>query len=324
MRKTIVMALVALLAMLAVVSCDSILAGQKPEYTEDGQRLVTLKVNAGGTAGNSRSLTDAIAKLKADYMEVIFHDSGKYYHADDYMGTLSIKIPAKLYADTDAILFIGRKSDGTLLAVGTLDTGSLNVTAGTSTLTFNVTSLTTELNADAGTPSFVIDPTTTGGFPTTSLTKFDNSPCFQVFSTKTGLKASLAIDGFGATNDGNIIEVTGTAVTFNNIGGAPAISVTTGDIDAVTFVGGVATVGFTFDAPSLTPPADGPAEAKYNISFVIPVKGFVASSPHLTWYIRSGIKAGTDLDGGEKNGVALLVTDSAGEWSEGNVVIGTW
>lgn len=311
MRKTIFTALVTLLVLLAVVSCDSF-NGEKPEYTADGQRLVTLKVNADGIAG-SRSLTDTLAKAKADYAEVIFKKGTNYYRAADYLGTISIKIPVNTYAANDAIILIGRR-DGTLLATGALATGSLNVTASTPSVTFDVNSLETALNADAATPSFDINAS---DVPFTNIiTTFEGDPYFRVKTGTAQIRATLTIDGFTGT-DTNIKydSTTGAEVKFAKIGNAPLITVAPTDI-TVTFVSGAGVIAFEFATTT---------EGKYAISFEIPVKGFdETKADHLPWKILSGLKAGTDIDGGESNGVALLVLDSDEEFANVEVTTGGW
>jgi len=154
MRKTIV--IVTLLVMLAV-SCENGSVAEKAEYTEDGQRLVTLKVNTGGTAGG-RSLTNALVKEKANYMEVIFKRGIKFYRATgSVFEQLSITIPAGEYTTSEAIMLIGRVSDKTLLATGALSAG-VNVQTNNQEITFLVAILNTNTSTE-GTTKFTIDAT---------------------------------------------------------------------------------------------------------------------------------------------------------------------
>ena len=167
MKKTIITALIALLIVLAFASCEGFFSEPGAEqtqytYTEDGEQLVTVKVNTGGTAG-SRSLTDALARSEAIYVEVIFKYTDPdttdttYYRADGYYGpTLKVKIPVASYdpADNidnpfgnDAIILIGKKSDGTLLATGVLDASYLVVDDTIDKVEFTVESLTADIHA---------------------------------------------------------------------------------------------------------------------------------------------------------------------------------
>jgi len=323
MRKTFVTAFVALLAVLAVVSCDSILTGEKPEYTADGRRLVTLSVNTGVTEDNSRSLTDTLAKQQdRKWVEVIFRDTaGDYWRGEGYLGVVpTIKIPVGDYYIDDAVLLIGKKSDGTLLATGTLTGASLSVAIEvkdtTTTISFTAVSLVSDIHAGAssnfdivetsGTPDPVEDAK--GGVfqGKTKLGQFDSQPCFQVPTEVTGIEASLSFTaGFAGT--GVNIFVNGTPkVNFNNLSG-PVITptgITPADTDPV----GTGKIEFKFSTPAL--PADT-LIGEYIITFNIPVVAYdPAIDDIITWNIRAGTKTGMDFTGGGEDGVVLLVADS--------------
>jgi hypothetical protein len=222
MRKTFVVAFVALLAVLALVSCDNII-GEKPEYDADGRQLVTLSIDTNEIVSNSRSLTIASAHKEALYAEVTFKVGGKFYHAAEFIALgLKVKIPVDTYTTADAVLLIGRKSDGTLLATGALDTGAastIDVTLTNPTVSFIVTSLEADIHTgvydNAGTPtivssSFVINEGSPATTPISTLAKwkanstkigtwFDGSSfCFQVptnVQDDDGIVATLAISG---------------------------------------------------------------------------------------------------------------------------------
>jgi hypothetical protein len=315
MRKTIFTALVTLLVMLAVVSCDSSLTvpgAGKAEYTEDGERLVTLKVNTLGTAGN-RSLTNGYAKDAADYMEVIFTKNGKYYRAGGSLTSLSVTIPTGTYDVTDAIMLIGRAKDKLLLATGEL-AASTPVTKTTPTIGFTVTSLNTNL-ALSGTTSFVIDESSgtpainviSGKFTESGITKEGvwnggTLDCFQVPTSTAGISASLTISGFKNTTA--IVNVaSGNKVEFTQEYGTTAdISDPTG----VTFAFGTGTpvpvgsgrISFNFTTSTV---------GGYKISFEIPVQGFGTAAKGLVWNICGGTKGGQDFVGSEENSVMLIV-----------------
>ena len=301
MRKTIV--IVTLLVMLAV-SCENGSVAEKAEYTEDGQRLVTLKVNTGGTAGG-RSLTNALVKEKANYMEVIFKRGIKFYRATgSVFEQLSITIPAGEYTTSEAIMLIGRVSDKTLLATGALSAG-VNVQTNNQEITFLVAILNTNTSTE-GTTKFTIDATgASPAFPTTFSGKLDKGlinglPCFQVPTVTSGIKASLSFTT-GFANTGALINVASIPAPTVTFTGSPAISGTDVSVTAPTTTVGDGTIAFTFDSK---------AAGNYVITFNIPVKGFGDDAKGLTWNIRGGTKlvSAADFGDDEGEGVRLVVT----------------
>jgi hypothetical protein len=332
MRKTFVVVLIALLVMLAV-SCDSNLAGEN----DDG--LVTLSIDTGGLAG-SRSITDTQAKKEANNVEVIVKGiDNKFYRATGLRDDpITLRVPPGIYNNTNTLLLIGRRSDGTLLAVGTAtNTVTLPYAAGADKLTLTATSLTTTLTAGAVGCNFVIDPTSVPAadhpafYPnsTSVLDKGvflddDSTPCFQV---PTGIvvpadpddnepiKASLTIVNSSLATIGNRIIVVPKAKTtdpdpvkFTPVNG-PAINPINVTTDMST-----GKIAFEFNT-STTP-------GKYRITFFIPVVGFSSTyedgtgTKPLTWHIQGGTEAGSDfgdtdfIETATKEGVPLLVTDT--------------
>jgi len=319
MRKTFVTAVVALLAVLALASCDNIQTGQ------NGDGLVTLSVNTGGTAA-SRSLLDALARDEANYMEVIFMKGSDYYRAQGAYGSkLRVMVPEGTYGPGTAIILIGRYSDGTLLATGVPD-ASINVPTDLE-ITFNVTSLVADIST-AGT-AFVIDESTVdsafGGETRNGIliAGMTNSKCFQVSTNSPDIEASLTISGFSATGADIIVNGTPAVIFTKNMEGSPDIeypdlTVTShADTDAI---GATGKIEFKFTTTD---------KGKYIITFEIPVVGFSAdasaissSSAPLTWIIRGGTEEGqpdyfganTSLSalypkGDGREGVGLLVKD---------------
>jgi len=214
MRKTFVVALIALAVLFA--SCDFIseLSTEKPEYTADGLELVTVSVNVGGTVGN-RSLNDTIAQTVGvtDYFEVIFKTpktgapgSFSYYRkADAFALTVKIQIPVGNYGTggtSDAVVLLGKASDKTLLATGVITkvtysdstaddvAAPFNITNKTSSITFTVEAL--EANIAAGGGAFQIVETS-GKVPGSSTLKPVNGGGTGPFSGAT--------DNGGATYD---------------------------------------------------------------------------------------------------------------------------
>jgi len=152
MMRKVYFAITALLA-LAVFSCDFIPnapASEPVTYTEDGRELVTLTI---GVPNKSKALTAALAQAGTNFYEVAFTDGTNIYrHSWDWTQTGKIQVPTNInYAGADkAVLFAGRYSDMTLLAIGritgiTTDGASTTVNyAGTpdATVTLTTTSVT--------------------------------------------------------------------------------------------------------------------------------------------------------------------------------------
>jgi len=243
MKKTIITALVVLFVMLMFATCDNIITepgAEKPEYTytADGRKLMTLKVNTGGTAG-SRGINQTIAET-ADWVEVIFEASdGKFYKTEGANGlTLTITLPVETYDVDKAVALIGKKItipastptdpdtyEYTLLAIGYLSEQAK--LAEVSKVTFSVAPLEVNLSAAANTlgttiaanvykSSFKIidtwiigtelfkdiNPSTGSNVDNTIKGKFlgDNSPCFLLPTDRTKTEVSLTIGGLDDTS----------------------------------------------------------------------------------------------------------------------------
>jgi len=344
MRKTIFTALVTLLVLLAVVSCDSF-TGEKPEYTADGQKLATLKVKLGGTTG-SRALTYDLAKDAANYMEVIFTSGGRYYRTEGLMTqTLSIQIPASTYYnDTNVILLIGTKTidpagsdpdDFALLAIGTIDLTGVTAPAkgflvadDGNTITFTIAALTTDLYAGSSLSNFLITPASvTAPFIAEPVGTFDKKgliKCFQVPESIDGIAATITISGF---DDAGVnikpiptdYKVEFTEISYKDADGKTATSPTITNPSAISFDTsnpGDGVIRFSFNSG---------LEGRYIITFDIPVVGFVeyddsappvivgpGLSKQLTWHIRGGtIRSPTasfqPMEGSGEEGVLLAV-----------------
>jgi hypothetical protein len=137
------------------------------EYSPDG-RSVTIYLDGSKPVSNSRALTHSLARLGHDYFEVAFYDSAtntiaraawETGHAAGVSGVArgvdygSPNPGSNGTSNSAAILFVGKRSDRTLLAVGRL-TGSdgggtpTEITANTRSVTFSVVAL------EAGTSYF--------------------------------------------------------------------------------------------------------------------------------------------------------------------------
>jgi len=321
MRKVLGTALIALMVLL-IASCDS---GEELGVGDDG--LVTVNIGTGDSTA-SRSLIDATAQVESTYVEVIFKNGTTYYRAGGYLGApLSIKIAATTYNLGDAIVLIGRSGDGTLLATGVPSSGSLTVLNTTTSITFDVTSLTADIHANTssafsidestGSPNTIASITTPpwAGKTKSGLFYTAAEPCFQVPLSTSAIGADLTITGFAST--GGSILVNGTPkVLFNKIKGTGTIA-DAGSTIAPASSSAVGTTGkfsFTFASPATA--------GLFFITFDIPVVAFSPSISGIqTWHIRGGTQGGIDFTGSDAEGVPLLVTDDPSQ--PANVTIET-
>jgi len=304
MRKTFVLALVALSVSLVLASCDIIpgLGGEKPEYDADGRELVTLNVNVGGTVGG-RSLSDTMAKgntFGADYVEVIFTDGTKYYYKGGLRNSeLRVRIPTGSYPVTNAIVLIGRidSGDNTLLATGVIskveytDTTPDNtatpfvITKFTKSVTFSVKSLVADLTTEGGAfeiadgagsavanANIDFKDSTNKGHATIGSDEYD---VFQVPTKANNIAATLTITGFEDTGamikrNGGDQTVTGSElVKFLPVG-----SVTTSIIKGVALApsfpannAAIGTSGQTSCNFAFTFTTDDPTDSAYEDGF---------------------------------------------------------
>jgi len=330
MRKTFVVALVALMVVLALVSCDNI---PVPGADKSDDGLVTVKVKIDEVGSNSRSLTLANAK-EWNYIEVFMKetpDGSKYIHNAADVGELTLTIRTGTYLPADSLILLGNVSgpggskEYTLLATGRLknDPANLAIDTDTETLTFEVTALKASLKAGDG--DFVISTDFTTG--PTGITGFvydngkwttGNSRCFQVPINWEDIAASLTITGFTDTKAS--IIVTNSLVSFTKLTGADAITVKTNTTPANGAIGANnLTIGFTFDTTKEESSVSVPiSSGTHRIIFEVSVFGFSATAADMLdgvvgtpWKIRGGtIQSNTDLDGTSKaGGVALRVVD---------------
>jgi len=315
MKKTIITALIALLIVLAFASCDGIITepgAEKPEankpvytYTADGQKMVTVKINIGGTAGNSRSLTNTFAKGAANYVEVIFKDTdGKFYKKDGDLGDpLTVSVLVQQYMPSDAIILIGKRTgtspsdyDYTLLATGTIeDSNGVDLTKGFSEITFKVTSLDVNLTTVNG--NFEITNTWLGEFKYiddssgsdvvvnhTDKGRFLNgASCFLV-PKNNDITAKLSITGFENTGNNIFVKLksdfssdTTGFLKFNKYDATTgAVSAVTTEIEQNWIIPNIASLS----SPSASPPSSAITfgiktitNGFYTINFDIPVIG---------------------------------------------------
>ena len=165
----------AMVAALALLTCDFGPVGEEPVFSAKGQRLLPIKIGL-----NSRALTDDIAKTYVNYFEVAFKSGDEYFRIAWRSGDEArIYVPAGDYASYDptgigtpakaAIMFAGRMvgSKRVLLAVGSLtgtDAGP-SVTVinnATKSVTFSLRPIETDLDAPG---TITVSPAFTPGTP---------------------------------------------------------------------------------------------------------------------------------------------------------------
>ena len=333
MRKTFVIALIALMVMFAVTSCDNIPipGGEKPEYTADGRKLVTLTVNIGGTE-NGRSLKDSLAKSEADFVEVIFKNGSDYFRADGVFPTpIKIKIPADTYTIDDAIVLVGMESGYVLLATGVISStlpasvgSGFTIDENTTKITFTVNSLEANITAgggvgkafkikeETGTPVAIEDDSNFANKTADGVYGSDPSknPWFQLPKNTAGIQATLTISGFTATGNNIVIATGGDYVTFTKVTlGAedlPSLSVTSHAINNPIGPNGEITIRLS------TPVTIADSPNRYGIIFNVPVVGYVRGIPdQVTWRIRGGNTSGFDHTKTANDTIPLLVYGAA-------------
>jgi len=169
-------------ALLFVAACDNFSAPTKDaedvQYTADGRKMVPISL---GTSSSSRALTDTLAKAGVDFYEAVFKDPGdatKFYRKEWTKGqSAKIYLPTGDYGtSTNAILLLGRASDKTLLAVGTVTavdgatSPNTSVTPTSTSITFTVASLVTDINKTYTAPTPTPNPTSGSTFAITAPT----------------------------------------------------------------------------------------------------------------------------------------------------------
>jgi len=168
MKKTAIAGIFLILVMMFAVTCDDELSvGEEIVYTnvEYSQDRSTITLYVDGTkpvpvTKADRAVNKGIATMVFDYFEVIFigaSTSDLARTAWELGESAGISdLPRVVYANTSAtansaIMFVGKKSDKTLLGVGKLtnvdnaNPASTTVTAGTRSVTFSIAAIQTGL-----------------------------------------------------------------------------------------------------------------------------------------------------------------------------------
>jgi len=243
MKRRFLAVFAALLA-LTLTTCDLIEPGARddqPLFTEDGRPMVRLSISLGNSS-SSRAMTKGqaqpIVNAPDGYYEVAFKDpdpiSSKIYrtHWNHSDNGGEIAVPKGIYTlANQAILFAGRESDKTLLAIGIisaidnvelaniLSPGTANVAeifSDTESVTFTLYALESRVTGDKATSSFkILGPTSSA--PNTNT---DFSTDHKLITTfKTGFE--FVVPGSGhenSTDDSSAVDSSNLDIITNIVG----------------------------------------------------------------------------------------------------------
>jgi hypothetical protein len=335
--KTIGAGAAMLLAMAFLGCSEQALDEDAPEYDEQGRRLVKVSIPTRAyEQGGARSLTTEIAQAAWDYIEVVFAlDTGGYYVGSAVKGNdIHFALPV---GDYEAVMFAGVGNGTRLLAVGVAtdvdgtgppafdaSTGTLTIVPDTTTITFTLSPLETDIADDSfliTEPTTPVDYASPSPIPTCTIDG-KVTPYFQVPSNNNSIEGTFTIGGFSVP-DADLFESSTLDQLFFMAGDATAgidiissgISaynqttnvslapvVVTGTITAAAISTGDLVLEFGLTTPS-TP---GLMEGLSKIRFDVPIQAFTLSgSGSFTpstdrgsvWHIVNGLEAGT-LDRG--------------------------
>jgi len=358
MKKAFFVGIIVVLA-LAMVTCDIFPpagtgSNKTIEYTEDGRPMVELVIKTGGSG---RALTADLAKAGSDFYEVAFYDdtlgSERVYRASwDYTQTGRIRVPLKTYTGAaQAILFAGRQSDKTLFAVGIITAitggGSVSgavttITAATSSVTFTLDPLVTDVHGrkQTGDPSsFVI---TQAGYETATLyatkelpyAKFIDKtiPIFgiaDVASTAT-LTLSMATGAFATYNPGmntlpwvaaDAIRIAGVSISEESenkpVMPLPTASITAPDLATITTTPTAVpdTIEITFTPDVAT------TSGLFKFALALPLCAISDKDYPITWYIRGGLQNGLYDEGNAVDSLGGSILLCIGNIADGFTIL---
>jgi hypothetical protein len=337
MKKTI-FALIAVLLLVLIAACEdfSPKASTDPDdglplYTEDGRRMVHFDILQ--PVNQNRALTDALAKGGVDYYEVAFKDPLydtpvgthlKIYRAAwDYSKPGRIAVPEGDYFGAGkAVLFAGRYSDRTLLAVGiltkidgtALTAAAAQIEPNTNNVTFTLAPLINDIKPDPAS-SFKITAPSSPNYSTSAISAINFPkaeidgifyPLFRIPRDSEDTTAtydvtipSITITVSGSptpypTNAGIIIKGPGKLISsgffYQDDKGVTVKGV---DPDPILPDGNAITGTFTLKIDTT-----GLDAALSRLSIEVPVNAIdIALDAPATWYIRGGMSQNV-LDAG--------------------------
>ena len=308
MKKAIFTALVVLLALLAV-TCDNALMSQKlssEALPAAGPDFVTVGINI--SAGRSRALdktqAQSIVEAAGGFYEVVFVKGGapaitvRDNTERTGFSTWKVTVPKASYTDTNtgadkAVLFVGRDSDKTLLAIGTLASpgADFTVVPPPASVTFELTTITSALDATPANSAFNI--THADAPPGKYIVKVLSGPAdggavsnalvHQIPKGLSGVAGTYTFKGLTA----GVVSIVNAEARFKPASIDDGVSITTG-VTSAAVSGTTLTVQTTLNTPN------APGYAK--ISVEVPVFAISTDkSPDygkneaIKWYIRGGL-----------------------------------
>lgn len=259
--------------------------------------MVSLSINVEGLDTTSRALDRPTAITDVDYYEVVFKHGTSYYQTAwlaSAAQSASITIPTGTYTGaTDAVLFGGRQSDKTLLAVGIIysvtDAGppvvGATINSTSTSVTFIMTALTSAVTNNPATSAFLITGPTSDAVNgwNYSTAASDSTPAIETLTGGGPAYPVFPVPGNAYANAG-----TGTqgdiANTADNIVGAYTINIpnNTAVILQAPWVATPAPyTGLTTDSPTtgtvdcieLIKPANTALSATCVFTFLVDVSG---------------------------------------------------
>ena len=304
MKKVIFALLIVLLAMLAV-TCDNVVMLQNsstavlPAAGDPDVVTVSIKIAEDRARALNKTYAQSIVEGADGFYEVVFNTSTMTVrdNVDRTKFDLGWKVtvPRAQYTTANttnkAVLFVGTKSDKTLLAIGAISadvdfTDPLNDDA---SITFALAAITSELTNSNTTSSFTIPSTLTGYriLPTTATIEGVTNPqVHQIPKDTTVAGASYTFAGLPA----NIVSLANSAHQYVSVASiTPGVSLDMGTVTSPgSFLTATQAITFTFDTSN--------SEGYAKIYVEVPVfainstKNDNYGKPEaIMWYIRGGV-----------------------------------
>ena len=308
MKKAIFAALVALPALLLAACDNAVLPGTLASGASPaaGSDFVTIGINI--SADRSRALdktqAQSIVEAAGGFYEVVFVKGGApaitVRDNTDRAGfsTWKVTVPKASYTNTNtgadkAVLFVGRDTDKTLLAIGVLSSAGADFTVvpPPTSVTFELTTITSALDATPANSAFNI--THADAPPGKYIVKVLSGPAdggavsnalvHQIPKGLSGVVGTYKFEGLA----GGVVSIVNAEARFKPASIDDGVSITTG-VTTANISGTTLTVQTTLNTPN------APGYAK--ISVEVPVFAISTDkSPEygkneaIKWFIRGGL-----------------------------------
>jgi hypothetical protein len=322
MKKTIFVVSIVLLALLAV-TCDNGILSVSPASNlgpAGDPDYVTITI---GISDDTRARAMTLGQAQGVtplYLEVVFVATGKTpvrstnsWNGTAYTapaGTWTMSVPQANYnggtgtGEGKAVIFAGRQSDMTLVAVGIITTvnsvSSTTINGATATVTFTMSAITSGVAVSGG--SFTLSPAGNVTSETVTDGTSKTAPAFEIPDATTTINATYT---FNIPNSTYVIAAGSPDIPVIN----PA-AVGTSTLIPTASIGAGATINvynITINTSTLTHDTGIAANNYSKISFQIPVRAITAAGTgSAVWYLRGGL-TNTDIDQGTDAGGAVLL-----------------